>query len=253
MAITPMISGYGLTETTAMGALMDPMEWTDDAHGDIPGSIEIKLVDFADAGYHATNKPNPQGEVWIRGVTVMEGYYQNEKETKEALTPDGWFKTGDIGEWDKNGHLKIIDRKKNLVKTLNGEYIALEKLESVYRSATVVANICVYADQQRTKPVAIIVPAEPALKKLAARIGVEGTGVEDLVHNKQIQDEVLKELQAAGRAGGLSGIEIIEGAILADEEWTPENQLVTSAQKLNRKGILQKYQKEVDAAYARSN
>jgi long-chain acyl-CoA synthetase len=153
----------------------------------------------------------------------MEGYYENEKETKEALTPDGWFKTGDIGEWDKNGHLKIIDRKKNLVKTLNGEYVALEKLESVYRSATVVANICVYADQQRTKPVAIIVPAEPALKKLAERIGVEGSGIEDLVHNKKIQSAVLKELQQVGRSGGLSGIEIIEGTVLADEEWTPQN------------------------------
>jgi long-chain acyl-CoA synthetase len=223
MAITPMINGYGLTETTAMGALMDPMEWNDETLGNIPGSVEIKLVDFPDAAYYATNKPNPQGEIWIRGDSVMEGYYQDEEQTKEALSPDGWFKTGDIGEWDKNGHLKIIDRKKNLVKTLNGEYIALEKLESVYRSATVVANICVYADQQRTKPVAIIVPAEPALKKLAERIGVQGNGIEDLVHKSQVQDEVLKELQQAGRQGGLSGIEIIEGAVLADEEWTPQN------------------------------
>ena len=223
MAITPMINGYGLTETTAMGALMDPMEWNDEALGNIPGSVEVKLVDFPDAGYYATNKPNPQGEIWIRGTPVMDGYYQNDKETAEALTPDGWFKSGDIGEWDKNGHLKVIDRKKNLVKTLNGEYIALEKLESVYRSATVVANICVYADVERTKPVAIIVPAEPALKKLAERIGVEGHGIEDLVHNKKVQDEVLKELQQAGRSGGLSGIEIIEGTVLADEEWTPQN------------------------------
>jgi long-chain acyl-CoA synthetase len=223
MAIAPMINGYGLTETTAMGALMDPMEWTDQAHGNIPGSIEIKLVDFPEAGYFATNKPNPQGEVWIRGPSVMTGYYDNPKETAEALDPEGWFKTGDIGEWDKNGHLKIIDRKKNLIKTLNGEYIALEKLESVYRAATVVANICVYANEQRTKPIAIIVPAEPALKQLAQRIGVQGSGIEDLVHNTKLQDAVLKELQQAGRTGGLSGIEIIEGAVLADEEWTPQN------------------------------
>lgn len=223
MAITPMINGYGLTETTAMGALMDPMEWTDEALGDIPGSIEIKLVDFPDAGYYATNKPNPQGEIWIRGDPVMEGYYENPEETAEALTADGWFKTGDIGEWDKNGHLNIIDRKKNLVKTLNGEYIALEKLESIYRSATVVGNICVYADQQRTKPVALIVPAEPALKKLAEKLGVQGSSVEELVHEKKIQDAVLKELQQAGKAGGLSGIEIIEGVVLSDEEWTPQN------------------------------
>ena len=223
MAITPMINGYGLTETSAMGAINDPMEWTSAALGTITGSVEIKLVDFADAGYFAKNKPNPQGEVWIRGDPVTEGYYKNEEETKLAITPDGWFMTGDIGEWDKNGHLKIIDRKKNLVKTLNGEYIALEKLESIYRSATVVANICVYASPEQTKPVAIIVPAEPALKALAERIGVTGNGIEDLVHNKKIQDTVLKELQAAGRAGGLSGIEIIQGAVLADEEWTPVN------------------------------
>ena len=127
LAITPMISGYGLTETTAMGALNDPMHWTDNALGDIPSSVEIKLVDFPDAGYFASNNP-PQGEVWIRGPPVFQGYFENEKETKETLTDDGWFKTGDIGEFDKNGHLRMIDRKKNLVKTLNGEYIALEKV-----------------------------------------------------------------------------------------------------------------------------
>ena len=127
MAIAPMINGYGLTETTAMGGLNDPRHWTDQALGDIPSSVEIKLVDFADAGYFSTNKP-PQGEIWIRGPTVMEGYYENDAETKDAMTADGWFKSGDIGEWDQNGHLRLIDRKKNLVKTLNGEYVALEKV-----------------------------------------------------------------------------------------------------------------------------
>ena len=222
LAITPMISGYGLTETTAMGALMDPLHWTDSALGDIPSSIEIKLVDFPDAGYYATNKP-PQGEVWIRGTPVTEGYFKNEKETAESITSDGWFKTGDIGEFDDNGHLKLIDRKKNLVKTLNGEYIALEKLESVYRSAPITANICVYAQSDKTKPIAIIVPAEPALKKLAAENKVEGASIEELVHNKKLNSAVLKELQSAGKAGGLQGIEIIEGVVMSADEWTPAN------------------------------
>ena len=111
-----------------MGALCDPMAWTTDAHGDIPACIEVKLVDFPDAGYYSTNQPHAQGEIWIRGESVPENYYQNDKETSEAMAPGGWFKTGDIGEWVQNGHLKIIDRKKNLVKTLNGEYIALEKV-----------------------------------------------------------------------------------------------------------------------------
>ncbi|KAK4241936.1 hypothetical protein C8A03DRAFT_29828 [Achaetomium macrosporum] len=253
MAICPMIIGYGLTETAAMGTLQSPLEWTSESIGAMTASVEAKLVDFPDAGYFATNKPNPQGEIWLRGPTVLSGYYDNEKETAEALTPDGWFKTGDIGEWDKNGHLKIIDRKKNLVKTLNGEYIALEKLESIYRSAPVVANICVYADISKAKPIAIIVPAEPALKKLAASIGVEGETIELLTHDKKLQGAVLRELQAAGRAGGLSGIEIIDGVVVVDDEWTPQNGLVTAAQKLNRRGILDKYRKEVAEAYGASS
>ncbi len=129
MAITPMIGGYGLTETTAMGALNDPMHWTDTALGDIPSSVEVKLVDFEEAGYFTSNKP-PQGEIWIRGPPVFDGYFKNDEETKATLTADHWFMTGDIGEFDKNGHLRIIDRKKNLVKTQNGEYIALEKVSN---------------------------------------------------------------------------------------------------------------------------
>ena len=136
IAVTPMISGYGLTETAAMGAVTDPASWTDSALGEITGSIEIKLVDFPDAGYYSTNNP-PQGEIWIRGEPVAEGYLDLEKESQESFV-DGWFKTGDIGEFDANGHLRIIDRKKNLVKTLNGEYIALEK---VSQSCTVLLAI----------------------------------------------------------------------------------------------------------------
>lgn len=130
MVIAPMISGYGLTETAAMGALTDPLAWTDDSLGAMPASIEVKLVDFPDAGYFATNQPLPQGEIWIRGASVTDGYLNLESETKEAYTEDGWFRTGDIGEFDKSGNMRIIDRKKNLVKTLNGEYIALEKVSN---------------------------------------------------------------------------------------------------------------------------
>lgn len=222
MVVAPMISGYGLTETTAMGTLMDPMQWSDESVGGMPGSVEVKLVDFADAGYYATNTP-PQGEIWIRGATVMKGYWEDEEQTREAMTEDGWFKSGDIGQWDSTGHLKIIDRKKNLVKTLNGEYVALEKLESIYRSTTVVQNICVYADGSRSKPIAIIQPAEPALKKLAEENGIKGASIEELIHDKKLKGIVLKELQAQGKKGGLSGIEIIDGVVMADEEWTPQS------------------------------
>ncbi|GAQ43315.1 long-chain fatty acid-CoA ligase [Aspergillus tubingensis] len=250
MAVAPMISGYGLTETSAMGALNDPMAWNPDALGEIPASIEVKLVDFPDAGYFTKNTP-PQGEIYIRGGSVSSNYWQNEEETKEAYTDDGWFKTGDIGEFDHLGHLKIIDRKKNLVKTLNGEYIALEKLESIYRSSPVVGNICVYAAQDQDKPVAIIVPVEATLKKLANDNGIEGDSLESLVHNEKLKSIVLKQLQTAGKAGGLKGIEIINGVVLSDEEWTPQNGFMTAAQKLQRKKILNRFQEDIDRAYGK--
>ncbi|ODH28871.1 hypothetical protein ACO22_03860 [Paracoccidioides brasiliensis] len=250
MTLCPMINGYGLTETSAMGALNDPMAWNPNAIGDLPASIEAKLVDFPEAGYFSHNNP-PQGEVWIRGASVMEGYYDNEAETKSAITEDGWFMTGDIGEFDKYGHLKIIDRKKNLVKTLNGEYIALEKLESIYRSAAVVANIMVHAAEDQTKPIAVIIPAEPALVALAKANGIHGGSLEALVHDQKLNAIVLKELQNAGRAGGLKPFEIIEGVVLSDEEWTPQNGFITAAQKLQRRKIASQFHKEIERAYGK--
>jgi long-chain acyl-CoA synthetase len=96
-------------------------------------------------------------------------------------------------------------------------------LESKYRSASVVANICVYASTSETYPIAIIVPAEQVLKKLADTLGVKCHGIGDLVHDERIKQEVLKQLQAVGRRSGLIGIEIIAAVVLVDEEWTPQN------------------------------
>lgn len=84
-------------------------------------------------------------------------------------------------------------------------------------------NICVYASGEKTRPIAIIVPLEPALKKLAADNNISGVGLEDLVHNEKIQELVLKDLQAQGHKGGLAGQEIIGDVVLVDEEWNPQN------------------------------
>nr|POF16275.1 long-chain-fatty-acid--coa ligase 1 [Quercus suber] len=221
MAIAPLIIGYGLTETCACCALMDPRAWTDSAGSTLTGSVEVKLVDFAEAGYFSTNDP-PSGEIWIRGAAVAtSGYLDLPQETKEAFTADGWFKTGDIGLFDQNGGLRIIDRKKNLVKTLNGEYIALEKLESVYRSCASVGNICVYVAQDKPRPIAMVVPVERALQQLDS--GEAKRGLEDLCQDDQVRTALLKEMQRIGRAAGFAPFEILEGVVLTDEEWTPQN------------------------------
>ncbi|KAL8900154.1 MAG: hypothetical protein Q9207_005830 [Kuettlingeria erythrocarpa] len=257
MCITPMINGYGLTETCGMGAICDPANWTSTALGQPPGSIEIKLVDCPSLSYLSSHTPNPQGEIWIRGPAITSGYLSLPEENAAAFTPDGWFKTGDIGEFaDADTHgaggglLRVIDRKKNMVKTLNGEYIALEKLESIYRSCALVANICVVAAEDRSKPIAIVVPVEAAFKSLAKQNGVDGETVQDLAASEKLRDLALRAIQEEGRRGGLTGIEIVENIVVAREEWTPQNGFVTSAQKVNRKVILQEYQTDVDKAYA---
>ncbi|KAK9369164.1 eukaryotic long-chain fatty acid CoA synthetase (LC-FACS) [Lipomyces kononenkoae] len=250
--ICPMVIGYGLTETAAMCTVMSPYQHTIGTVGAPTTCVDIKLVDVPEIGYLSTNNP-PQGEVLIRGDAVAKEYYRNEKETEAAFMPDGWFRTGDIGEWAPNGHLKLIDRKKNLVKTLNGEYIALEKVESIYRTCSIVANICVYADPDHVKPVAIIVPAEPAFLKLAKEKGLGGKHIGELVHNPTIRKIVLDELLDAGKKGGLAGIELICGVVIDEEEWTPQNGLVTAAQKLQRKKIFEANKKAVMMAFKESS
>lgn len=219
--VCPILIGYGATETCACLTIMPPEQWSLTTSGPPLGSLKVKLVDSKEAGYVTSHNP-PQGEIWVTGPSVSSGYFNREKETKENFSEDGWFMTGDIGEWDPNGQIRVIDRKKNLVKTQNGEYIALEKLESIYRSCNVVGNICVYADQSKVKPIAIVVPAEPALKKLASSKGVKGEW-ESLVHDKTIINAVHEELLATGKKGGLGGIELVQGVVMTDEEWTPQS------------------------------
>lgn len=247
--ICPMLIGYGLTETVANTTVLQPNRFELGVAGDLTGAVTVKLVDVEDLGYLAKNN---QGEIWIKGASVLKEYYKNPEETSKVLTSDGWFLTGDIGEWTSNGHLKVIDRKKNLVKTLNGEYIALEKLESVYRSNPYVQNICVYADQSKVKPVGILVPNLGPLGELAESIGVvkEADDVENHLHDSKLQKAVLDQLLKTGKSQGLNGIELLQGIVFFHDEWTPQNGFVTSAQKLKRKDILNAVKEDVDKVYA---
>ena len=251
LTITPMLSGYGMTESTAMGALTSPLRWRDNGAADIPASVEIKLVDFPDANYF-TSGPIPQGEVWVRGHSIASGYYNDPEETSRAFI-DGWFRTGDIGEFTKEGQLRIIDRMKNLVKTMNGEYIALEKLESIYRAAPVIFSICVFASNDQSRPVAVIVPAEPALEALAKANGIPiPENLADLRDDPKVNALALKEIIAAGKKGGLAGIEILVGLVIVHEEWTPQTGFLTSAMKIKRRTVGEHYKKDIERAYGKS-
>ncbi|KAF7559831.1 hypothetical protein G7046_g4337 [Stylonectria norvegica] len=247
LVLAPMLAGYGLTETCANGALGCPLEYSPNAVGPVPSAIDVKLVALPELGYFTDTENSPaQGEILLKGMPVMSGYYDNPEETAKAFTADGWFKTGDIGEFDPDGHLKVIDRVKNLVKMQGGEYIALEKLESVYRGSQVVMNIMIHADPEYSRPIAVIYPNEKVLGEKAKELGVDEHNIHSIHHNAKLRNYVLKDLQTQGRRGGLVGMEIISGVVITDEEWTPPSGLVTATQKLNRKVIREAFKKDID-------
>jgi long-chain acyl-CoA synthetase len=126
-----IIQGYGLTETCGGCSFQDPSKFSTGNVGIPIGSNEVKLIDVLEMGYSHKDK-DPRGEICIRGNNISLGYYKDQKKTDESFDKDGWFHTGDIGQWNSNGTLSIIDRKKNLVKMAHGEYVALENLESIF-------------------------------------------------------------------------------------------------------------------------
>ncbi|ETW80068.1 expressed putative fatty acid biosynthesis enzyme [Heterobasidion irregulare TC 32-1] len=252
LALVMLLQGYGMTETCGMCAILPPEVMQYGSVGLPAPSVEIKLLDVPDAGYKATNNP-PQGEVCIRGPSVTSGYYKRDDlNTDETIfTSDGFLRTGDVGQWNKDGTLTLIDRIKNLVKLQGGEYIAIERLESIYKSCTYISNICVHATTEAKQPIAIIIPHEGHLRQgLESVSGVDAKAdFATLCSHAKVQELVLKDCNAAGKKNGFKPMELLQGVILTADEWTPESGLVTAAQKLQRKKVAEKYDKEIKEAY----
>lgn len=221
MVVAPMLSGYGLTETCSNGAMGCPLQWTGtDSIGPIPTAVEVKLVSLPELNYSTDTTP-PQGEILIRGAPVVRAYFEDPDETAKAVTPDGWFRTGDVGEFDADGHLRVVDRLKNLVKLQGGEYVALEKLEAVYRGAADVQALMVHADPAYPRPVAVVVPNDRALAARARQLAVPADAPQH--RDPRVRAAVLKALHAVARQAGLSPMETVAGVVLVEEEWTPAN------------------------------
>ncbi|GJN94204.1 hypothetical protein Rhopal_007278-T1 [Rhodotorula paludigena] len=266
--LTPyFIQGWGLTESTALSCILPPALARTGVVGVPNPCVEVQLRDFVEAGYRADGtgegaKGREQGEVCLRGPSVFRSYYKRPDLTAEALDDDGWFMTGDIGEWTEDGLLAIIDRKKNLVKLQGGEYVALERLESIYKSCALVSNICVYAQSDASKPMAIIVPHEPNLRSFlsshpaaAKDLGSGGGGGASdadwaaVCASEGVRKAVLGELNQTGRQAGLKPLETLQTVLLASEEWTPQNGFLTAAQKLQRKVIVKHFEGKIKLVY----
>ncbi|KAG6875507.1 hypothetical protein C0992_003557, partial [Termitomyces sp. T32_za158] len=263
---------YGMTESCGMCAILPPELMRYESVGVPVPSVEVKLRDVEDAGYFSTNTP-PQGEVCIRGPSVTKGYFKRPdlNEDPTIFAGDGWFRTGDVGQWNPDGTLSLIDRSvpsstarfydsrvspysiKNLVKLQHGEYIALERLEAVYKSCNLVGNICVHASQEATQPLAIIIPHEAHLRH-AIRTNTNGArGVDataqlaDLCADSRVRDLLLKEINATGKKNGFKPQELLQAVVLTPDEWTPESGLVTAAQKIQRSRIAKAFEAEIKA------
>ncbi|KAI8318435.1 acetyl-CoA synthetase-like protein [Martensiomyces pterosporus] len=247
-AVCPMIQGYGMTEMSGLVSVQIPGDLSLGNIGPPVPSVECKLVDVPEAGYFASNN---EGEIWLRGPSVFRGYLDNEEETRNTVSVDGWVKTGDIARWTKAGQLSIIDRKKNLIKLAQGEYIALERLESAYSTSKYVNNICVCADSRMTQPVALVNIDANAIGGMADRAGIAYTRVDELAEDRRFLALVLEDLLMAAKHSSLVRQEILADVRVDPELWTPENGMLTAASKLKRNEIQEHNKRKLDDMLSR--
>lgn len=182
-------------------------------------------MDVPDAGYKADEGV---GEIWLRGPSLLKGYHKRPDINKEALTDDGWFKTGDVGKINEDGTISITDRIKNLVKLAHGEYIAIESLESKYRNCSEIKNICIIAENGKDFIIAAVEPSDENADK----------------------GKLLKSLQSTAKEAGCSRVELIHDIFISNEDWT-KNGFMTTSGKLKRNDIKDAFEDDIKKAYTK--
>eukprot|EP00092_Neocalanus_flemingeri_P026489 GFUD01028711.1.p1 GENE.GFUD01028711.1~~GFUD01028711.1.p1 ORF type:complete len:467 (-),score=150.95 GFUD01028711.1:1201-2568(-) len=248
-----ILQGYGLTETSACGAIMSFEENSTGRVGPPVQGVHIRLVNWEEGNYTVTDKPWPRGEIYIGGANVAQGYYKNKDKTEEEFLTDEedrrWFKTGDVGQFEGDGTLRIIDRKKDLVKLQFGEYVSLGKVESVLKGCPVVANVCIFGESSKSYVVAVICPVKEILIEIAKKFGKEEMAWEEMMVDKDLTGAVLREVINHGKGARLEKFEVPGAVTLTGIEWTPETGLVTAALKLKRKPLVDHYKADNDRMY----
>jgi len=248
--------GYGMTENC--GTCAHTLRDDPSCGGTIgpPQPVnEIKLVDVPAMNYTSEDKPNPRGEVCVRGMNCFVGYYKDDKTTQETLQ-DGWIHTGDVGEVDSYGRFKIIDRVKNIMKLAQGEYVALEKVENTYSACPIVQQIYVHGDSLQPYLLAVVIPDPAVLAPLASAIlgrtiTISDTkALEEAVRDPKVTQEVLQLLDKEARKKRLAGFEFVKRIHLSMHPFSVEDNTLTPTFKLRRKDAYAKYRAELNALYA---
>ncbi len=231
MGIT-VLEGFGLTETTPITNANRP-KWIK------PGTVGPAVKD-------TTIKIGEDGEVLIKGPQVMKGYYKNEAATKEAFTEDGYFRTGDIGEIDRDGYLKITGRIKDIIVTSGGKNISPQNLENALLTSAFIEQAAVIGDNRKYLS-ALIVPAFATLESWAKEKNIPFSNRQDLIKNPEVNKLIEQEIGAQLKEFGK--VEQIRKFALLESEWSQDTGEMTPTMKLKRKVIRQKYEKEIESLY----
>ncbi|CAA0812271.1 Long chain acyl-CoA synthetase 7- peroxisomal [Striga hermonthica] len=244
-----VLEAYGMTESSSAMCIMDQTDNLSGHVGAPNGACEIKLEDVPEMNYTSEDKPYPRGEICVRGPIVFRGYYKDEAQTREAIDNDGWLHSGDIGQWLPGGRLKIIDRKKNIFKLSQGEYVAPEKIENVYVTSKFVAQCFIHGDSLNSCLVAIVAVDHEELKAWASAEGIKHQNLEQLCADPRARAVVLSDMNAVAREAQLRGFEYAKAVTLVPEPFALENGLLTPTFKANQTATSKKLLRYSNSRY----
>jgi long-chain acyl-CoA synthetase len=230
----PLAELWGMSETTGAGACNPPEKVKIGTVGPPAPGIEIKLAE--------------DGEVLIRGPVVMPGYRNAPDKTAEALDSDGWLHTGDIGQFDDDGYLMIVDRKKELIINASGKNMSPANIEAKVKSSHPLIGQAIAIGDGRPYNVALITLDPDVAPAFAGQHGIEDSSFESLSQQQAVIDEVQKGVEAANQS--LARVEQIKKFKLLPVDWEPGGDELTPTMKLKRKPIAQKYAEEIDELYS---
>ncbi|SDS47994.1 long-chain acyl-CoA synthetase [Gillisia sp. Hel1_33_143] len=233
----PVMEGYGLTETSPVIAVNDQRKkgFKIGTVGRVIDNVEVKIAE--------------DGEILTKGPNLMIGYFKDKEKTDEAINPEGWFHTGDIGEIDKEGFLKITDRKKEMFKTSGGKYVAPQIIENTMKQSRFIEQIMVIGEGEKM-PAAFIQPNFEFVEDWAKRKNLDlGKSSEELVENEEVIKRIQEEVDFYNAKFG--HWEKVKRFELTPEVWGIDNDMLTPTMKLKRRNIKEKYMDLYNKIYER--
>lgn len=253
-----VMEGYGMTETSGGATSTLPDDFIAGTVGAPLACCEVRLQNVPDMGYMYTDTEHGKGsqkmscrgrgEILFRGPNIFTGYYKMPDKTAETIDEDGWLHSGDVGMWTTDGRLKIIDRKKNIFKLAQGEYVAPEKIENVNVQSPFVAQTFVYGDSLQRELVSIVtVDADTAASW--AKQHKKSADLAQLCEDSDFKQAVLADIRRVGVKEKLQGFEIVKAVHLEPAVWEPGSELLTATFKLQRAKAQQKYEAKIAELY----